>query len=71
MTNEHLYKICGFGQKEETCAYLVSGSKGFFCAKTDASLIRTIEARRPFMAAQGDNCEIDPNIDIFPTMERT
>lgn len=47
--------ICRPGEGAATCSYLTLGD-GFECAKSSPTLYSAIEARRPSMAAQGDNC---------------
>lgn len=54
----HIKKVCKMGQGASCCKYLVMGTKGFECMKTDPKNKKVIDdnwATTPHVA-QGDNC---------------
>ena len=55
----HINSVCKMGQGASCCKYLVMGTKGFECMKTDPKNKKVIDdnwATTPHVA-QGDNCE--------------
>lgn len=50
---------CKIGQRAECCKYLIAGSNGFECAKTNLELKTTIDIQWSLHhhVAQGDNCD--------------
>ncbi|MER9336472.1 hypothetical protein NKJ06_21170 [Mesorhizobium sp. M0293] len=49
-------ETCRIGRGADCCRFLTFRN-GFHCGKHDEQLASQIEARRPVMVAQGDNCE--------------
>ena len=67
MTDEYLKDVCKLGQGEACCRYIGVGiGRGFWCAKSDPELKKTIDQLVHNMNAQGDNCSADPNPEIHP-----
>ncbi len=55
ITKEYVFEICKPGKQEKTCRYLLMGSKGWECAKTDPSMKAAIDSRVNTMTAKADN----------------
>ena len=54
--DQHVKDVCKIGQGADTCAFIAVDPRGMFCAKSEPAMRAAIEARRPTMSAQGDNC---------------
>ena len=58
MDMEQVQLVCRIGQEAECCRYLVMGTKGFECMKTNPLNKAVIdEAWDDSKSAQGDNCK--------------
>ncbi len=56
---KQVIEICKMGQGGACCKYLVVGSKGFECMKTDPLTKKVVDVNWATTAhvSQGDNCE--------------
>jgi len=50
-------EVCKIGQGSLCCRYLIVGSQGFECSKSDPKMKSVIDGKLGTMTAQGDNCE--------------
>ncbi|TSC81683.1 MAG: hypothetical protein G01um101419_774 [Parcubacteria group bacterium Gr01-1014_19] len=62
LDDKQVKKVCGLGNKEKTCSFLMMSADGFECAKKTA-IEAVINQRRDAgtMNAKGDNCSGPPN----------
>jgi hypothetical protein len=57
LTNELVEEMCGLGQGEGCCRYLIQSPDGFECAKSSPEMREATDERfEQGMNAKGDNC---------------
>lgn len=59
ITEEHVNRVCLFGQGPKTCRYLAVGPSGWACMKADGNAASRIDLRVIVgeHVAKGDNCD--------------